>query len=220
MRRAQAACERLVNVTCAFAGLLCLAPVFAVLALLILWNDGLPIFFRQERVGRNGRLFAIWKFRTMSTGAQGRAITAAGDPRVTRMGAWLRAFKLDELPQLFNVLRGDMSLIGPRPEVPEYVEFDNPLWQAVLQVRPGITDLATLVHRNEEQILGACEDPNTAYRDRVLPAKLNLNLSYQRTRSFRRDLKLIFLTIRYSLFPEGFDPDHVNKALGIGVWNR
>ena len=212
-----AAFERLADTAGACAGLLCLLPLFAAIAVLILWDDGHPILFGQTRVGKNGKLFTIWKFRTMRLGVAGSAITAAGDHRITRVGAWLRALKLDELPQLLNVLKGDMSLIGPRPEVPEYVRFDSPIWRAVLQVRPGITDLATLVHRNEEQILGAFEDPNAAYRDSVLPAKLCLNLEYLYTRTFWRDLQLILLTVRYSLFPKRFDLDHICNVFGIGA---
>lgn len=217
MRRLRTGIERLVEVACAAVGLLLLAPVLAVLGLLIFWDDGLPVFFSQKRVGRGGKLFRIWKFRTMRAGAPGSAVTAAGDRRVTRVGAWLRKFKLDELPQLYNVLKGDMSLIGPRPEVPEYVQLESPLWQAVLQVRPGITDLATLLHRDEEQILGATADPNAYYRESVLPAKLRLNLAYLRARSSRRDLRLILLTVRYSLFPQKFDRDYVKKILGMGA---
>jgi lipopolysaccharide/colanic/teichoic acid biosynthesis glycosyltransferase len=153
----------------------------------------------------------------MRTGAPGTVITAAGDPRVTRAGAVLRRCKLDELPQLFNVLKGDMSLVGPRPEVPEYVQLEAPIWQAVLQVRPGVTDLATLLYRDEEKLLGASEDPNAFYREIVLPAKLLLNLGYLRSRSFPRDLKLILLTIRYSLFPKRFDLDLIKRSLGTGA---
>jgi lipopolysaccharide/colanic/teichoic acid biosynthesis glycosyltransferase len=202
---------------CAAAGLLLLAPVLATLAIVILCGDGPPVFFGQIRVGRKGRPFRIWKFRTMRTGIQGTVITAAGDPRVTRAGAVLRRCKLDELPQLFNVLKGDMSLVGPRPEVPEYVQLEAPIWQAVLQVRPGVTDLATLLYRDEEKLLGASEDPNAFYREIVLPAKLLLNLGYLRYRSFPRDLKLILLTIRYSLFPERFDQDLIKRSLGTGA---
>ncbi|HXI38426.1 MAG TPA: sugar transferase [Bryobacteraceae bacterium] len=217
MRRLRPSIERLAEVVCTAFGLLVLSPVLAVLALLILWDDGPPVLFSQKRVGRNGKLFRIWKFRTMRVGAPGSAITASGDCRVTRAGAWLRKFKLDELPQLYNVLKGEMSLIGPRPEVPEYVQLDSPLWQAVLQVRPGITDLATLLHRDEEQILGASADPNAFYRESVLPAKLRLNLAYLRARSSWRDLNLILLTLRYSLFPERFDRDHIKNILGMGA---
>jgi lipopolysaccharide/colanic/teichoic acid biosynthesis glycosyltransferase len=215
--RLSAPLARLCDVTCAFTGLLVLLPVFAALALLILLDNGAPVFFSQIRVGWKGKLFLIWKFRTMRAGVQGRTITAAGDCRVTRVGVWLRKLKLDELPQLFNVLKGDMSLIGPRPEVPEYVRFDSPLWWAVLDVRPGITDLATLLHRDEEEILAASGNANAFYRERVLPAKLRLNLAYIHARSCWRDLKLIYLTIRYSLFPEGFDRDQIRKVLGLGA---
>ena len=212
--RSRQALYRLFDVTCAAAGLLLLMPVMAALAVAILCDDGRPVFFGQTRVGRRGKPFRIWKFRSMRAGGEGSVITAAGDRRVTRTGAVLRRLKLDELPQLFNVLKGDMSLVGPRPEVPEYVRLEEPIWQAVLQVRPGVTDLATLLYRHEERLLGAARDPNTFYRDTVLPAKLVLNLGYLRSRSFRRDLSLIFLTIRYSLFPETFDPDLIRKALG------
>ena len=213
----RAVCERPVDLACAVAGLVLLTPLLAAIALLILWNDGPPVLFRQVRVGLNGKHFSIWKFRTMRAGIPGRAITATGDRRVTRVGAFLREFKLDELPQLLNVLKGDMSLIGPRPEVPDYVQYDHPQWLAVLQVKPGITDLATLLHRNEEEILGASADPSTFYRDSVLPAKLRLNLAYLRSRSLWLDLKLIFLTIRYSIFPDQFDAHQVMKAFGIGA---
>ena len=217
MRHASIVFYRLFDVACAAAGLLLLSPVFAALAVVILCDDGAPVFFSQTRVGRRGRPFRIWKFRTMRAGSQGRVITAAGDERVTRTGAVLRRLKLDELPQLFNVLKGDMSLVGPRPEVPEYVQFEAPIWQAVLQVRPGVTDLASLLYRDEEKLLGTSRDPNTLYRDLVLPAKLVLNLAYLRSRSFWRDLRLILLTIHYSLFPERFDPDLIKRTLGAGV---
>jgi lipopolysaccharide/colanic/teichoic acid biosynthesis glycosyltransferase len=203
---------RLAEVILAAAGLAALAPVFAILAILILLCDGRPVLFSQERVGLDGRRFRIWKFRTMRTGAAGKAITAAGDKRITAIGARLRRFKLDELPQLFNVLRGEMSLIGPRPETPEYVVSASPMWQAVLQVRPGITDLATLLYRDEEAMLGAAADSELFYREAILPAKLRLNLAYLRTRSFSRDVRLIWLTIRYSLAPARFDATRIRRA--------
>jgi len=153
----------------------------------------------------------------MRANSQGAVITAAGDGRVTSIGAVLRRYKLDELPQLFNVLKGDMSLVGPRPEVPECVQLEAPIWQAVLQVRPGVTDLATLLYRDEETLLGTAVDPDALYRETVLPAKLVLNLGYLRSRSFWRDLRLIHLTIRYSLFPEQFDPELITRTVGTGV---
>jgi lipopolysaccharide/colanic/teichoic acid biosynthesis glycosyltransferase len=208
---------RLFDVTCGVTGIVILTPVLFALALLILLRDGRPIFFSQMRVGRKGKLFRIWKFRTMRANSQGAVITAAGDGRVTSIGAVLRRYKLDELPQLFNVLKGDMSLVGPRPEVPECVQLEAPIWQAVLQVRPGVTDLATLLYRDEETLLGTAVDPDALYRETVLPAKLVLNLGYLRSRSFLRDLRLIHLTIRYSLFPEQFDPELITRTVGTGV---
>jgi lipopolysaccharide/colanic/teichoic acid biosynthesis glycosyltransferase len=208
---------RLFDMMCAAGGLLVLIPVLGALSLAVLLDDGRPVFFSQTRVGKGGRAFRIWKFRTMRAGSRGSAVTAAGDRRVTRVGAVLRRCKLDELPQLFNVLKGDMSLVGPRPEVPEYVRLEEPIWQAVLQVRPGVTDLATLLFRDEEKLLGSSADPNTFYRETVLPEKLVLNLGYLRFKSFRRDLMLILLTIRYSLFPDRFDPDLIKRTLGTGV---
>lgn len=218
MRRPQAF-ERFFDMTCSTLGLLFLLPLLAGVALVILLDDGSPVLFSQTRVGRNGKLFRIWKFRTMRCGSHGSVITAAGDERVTRAGQRLRKFKLDELPQLFNVLTGDMSLVGPRPEVPEYVQTEAPIWETVLKVRPGITDPATLIYRHEERILGTSADPNAFYRESVLPAKLHLNRAYLRTRSFWRDLKLILLTVRYSLFPGGFDPDLMKTLFGAGAEN-
>lgn len=218
--RFRPALKRLFDATCAATGMLVLMPVFAGLALLIVWDDGLPVLFSQTRVGRSGRPFRIWKFRTMRRDSHGGVITAAGDARVTRAGAVLRRSKLDELPQLFNVLKGDMSLVGPRPEVAEHVQLEAPMWQAVLQVRPGITDLASLLYRNEEELLAAAGDPNALYRESVLPAKLLLNLKYLQSRSFWLDLKLILLTICYSLLPQRFDPDLVRRTFYIGAeWN-
>ena len=208
---------RLFDMACAAAGLVILMPLFCVLAALIFWHDGLPIFYSQLRVGIRGRPFRIWKFRTMRAGKEGSLITAAGDTRVTRLGAALRRCKFDELPQLFNVFIGDMSLVGPRPEVPEYVQMETPIWQTILQVRPGVTDLATLLYRDEEKLLGTASDPNAFYRETVLPAKLIVNLGYLKYRSIWRDLNLIVLTICYSIFPERFDADLIKRTVGMGV---
>jgi lipopolysaccharide/colanic/teichoic acid biosynthesis glycosyltransferase len=215
--RLSPAFQRVFDTACSAAGLLLLSPVLAGIALVILSDDGAPVFFTQTRVGRKGKPFRIWKFRTMRSGSRGSVITAAGDDRITRVGARLRKYKLDELPQLFNVFKGDMSLVGPRPEVPEHVRVEAAEWQTVLHVRPGITDLATLVYRDEERILGASGDPDTFYRESVLPAKLLLNIAYLVSRSFLLDLKLIFLTIRSSLFAESLDPDLIVRMFGAGV---
>jgi lipopolysaccharide/colanic/teichoic acid biosynthesis glycosyltransferase len=205
---------RLLDIGGALAGLLVLAPLFAMAACLILASDGGPILFRQIRIGKNGIPFLILKFRTMRSNGGGLAITVPGDIRVTRAGNWLRALKIDELPQLINVLLGNMSLIGPRPEVPEYVEFADDRWRRVLEVRPGITDLASLAFRNEQAILGPVADPDAYYRSVILPEKLRLNLQYQRSRSLPRDIKLLWMTARYSFFPRGFDRDRVLRSLG------
>ena len=201
------------DVGIALAAVTVLSPLFLITALLILLTDGRPVFFRQKRVGRHGELFDILKFRTMEIDNGGPTITAGGDRRITQIGAKLRKYKLDELPQFFCVLRGQMSLIGPRPEVPEYVESSDDLWDAVLQMRPGITDLASLAFRNEEDMLALADDPETLYRSSVLPEKLRLNIAYQRSRSLTRDLKLLWLTARYSFYPKGFDRNRVMEAL-------
>jgi lipopolysaccharide/colanic/teichoic acid biosynthesis glycosyltransferase len=208
---------RLCDVICALVGVVVLAPLGLVIALFVRWEDGGPIFFRQTRVGQKGRPFTILKFRTMCNAAAGRSITAAGDFRITRTGALLRKFKLDELPQLLNVLKGEMSLIGPRPELPEFVDLTNPYWQSVLEQRPGITDLASLTYRNEEEVLGAAADPVEHYREVILPEKLRLNLLYVKSRTWSSDLKLLWLSISFSLFPERFDRAAIEKSFSEGL---
>jgi len=189
------------------------APAMVLIAFAVWLQDKGPVFYKQERVGRHGKTFTIWKFRSMRISNTGAAITSSGDDRITPIGRMLRQYKLDELPQLWNVLRGDMSLIGPRPEVSRFVDSANPVWRTVHGVRPGITDLATLVYRDEERILAAYEDPERGYRDAVLPAKLALNLEYLQRRTAARDFKLLALTIRYSFMPQGFDPERVKDAI-------
>ena len=204
---------RSLEVSAAVMGLLLLAPLLAVVAAIVVL-DGRPVLFRQKRIGENGQPFFILKFRTMKPAGHGPSITAAHDARVTRAGRWLRRFKLDELPQLVNVLHGEMSLIGPRPEVPAYVDPRDPLWRAVLRSRPGITDLATLAFRNEEDLLAPAADPEREYRSVILPAKLRLNVVYQQSRTVLRDLKLLWWTARYSFFPHGFNRDRILRSLG------
>jgi lipopolysaccharide/colanic/teichoic acid biosynthesis glycosyltransferase len=168
--------KRAFDASCAACGLLLLSPLFLVVAVLIKRESPGDVFFLQERVGRHFRRFRIVKFRTMvaDAPAKGGPITAAGDPRITGIGRLLRRTKVDELPQLWNVLKGEMSLVGPRPEVPEYVEMFKNDYAVILQVPPGITDLATLTYRDEERVLSAAADPAAAYRDQILPRKLRL----------------------------------------------
>jgi len=185
------------------------APLLVIAALAILAEDGGPILFRQIRIGRYGKPFTILKLRSMSVGRRGPAITSRNDLRITKTGKWLRAFKFDELPQLANVVWGEMSLIGPRPEVPEYVEPENELWSRVLKLKTGITDLATLIFRDEEAILASARDPEAYYRSVILPEKLKLNLHYQQSRSVTRDLKLLILTVWCSFSRQNFDRDRI-----------
>jgi lipopolysaccharide/colanic/teichoic acid biosynthesis glycosyltransferase len=180
-------------------GLLLLAPVFLVLALWIKLDSPGPVFFRQERVGLRGHIFRIHKFRTMVNGGElaGLQITVGADARVTKTGVWLRKYKLDELPQLMDVWLGHMSLVGPRPEVPSYVEyFPADVRDIVLSVRPGITDRASIEFKDENEILGRAADPNQAYLKEVLPIKLGYYVEYVNTRSFWGDFNLIFKTIK------------------------
>jgi lipopolysaccharide/colanic/teichoic acid biosynthesis glycosyltransferase len=181
----------------AFIALLVLLPVGVVIALWIWSNDGLPVFFRQERVGLNGRIFRLWKFRSMYKDAErhGQLTVSGQDPRITRSGAFIRKYKIDELPQLMNVLMGDMSLVGPRPEVARYVKLYTPKQCRVLSVRPGITDLASLEFIDENELLSKAVDPERFYIEEVLPKKLDLQLSYVANRSFGGDLKIIWNTV-------------------------
>jgi lipopolysaccharide/colanic/teichoic acid biosynthesis glycosyltransferase len=190
--------KRAFDILASAAGLLLLAPLLLAVALLIKTDSPGPVLFRQQRVGRAGRLFHIRKFRTMRVNAenQGLQITVGEDARVTRVGRWLRASKVDELPQLIDVLQGHMSLVGPRPEVPRYVA----LWpeaarQQVLSVRPGITDLASVEYRHESRLLAQAADPDREYREVILPAKLALAERYVREHSFWGDVWLIARTV-------------------------
>lgn len=187
---------RLIDVLAAAAGLLILSPLLLALALWVKLSSPGPIFYRARRVGRGGQLFHLYKFRTMVADAdrQGPGITTAGDSRITPVGRFLRRTKLDELPQLLNVLKGEMSLVGPRPEDPRYVALYNAEQQRVLQVRPGITSPASLQYRNESELLRG-RDWETVYTQEILPHKLALELDYLQKRSVWRDLGLIGQTV-------------------------
>ena len=195
------------------AMLILVAPLLGVACMAIWLEDGFPVLFRQTRVGRYGQTFEILKLRSMKTGAPGPLLTQSGDRRITRTGSLLRRFKLDELPQLWNILRGDMNWIGPRPEVPVYVDRSLLPWREVLSNKPGITDLATLVFRDEETVMSQAGDLEKAYREEILPAKVALNLEYARARTWLSDAKLLALTARYSFLPHGFDSDRVRRSV-------
>ncbi len=185
--------KRLLDLALALPALVASAPFVAALAAAVKLSSPGPAFFRQQRVGRGGRPLVIYKLRSMREDAerQGPHVTAAGDPRITPIGALLRRSKLDELPQLWNVVRGDMSLVGPRPEAERYVAHYRPEWRRVLEVRPGITDLASLVFRDEEALLATALDRERAYVEPVLPAKLLLALAGVARSSLAYDLEII-----------------------------
>jgi len=189
--------KRVFDFIAASAGLLFLSPIMLCAALMIKLDSRGPVFFKQERVGKNFRPFLIYKFRTMVVHAQlkGSLITFSDDPRITRAGHFLRKAKIDELPQLINVLKGDMSLVGPRPEVPRYVEMFRKDYDEILTVRPGITDLASLKYRDEAAVLAATKDPEWEYVASVMPEKIRLAKQYIREASFLFDLKLILRTL-------------------------
>src|SRR5262249_50998579 len=170
----------------ALVGLVMVAPLIALSALLIAVTSPGPVIFRQKRIGRKGRAFTMYKLRTMRMANSGPQVTAGDDVRVTPVGKFLRKTKLDELPELWNVLKGDISLIGPRPEVPRYVDLEDPMWRLVLEAKPGIADPMTLRLRNEESLLAEVEgDRERFYLERLLPFKLDGYISYLRARSWR-----------------------------------
>jgi lipopolysaccharide/colanic/teichoic acid biosynthesis glycosyltransferase len=190
--------KRFFDVFASGAGLLVLSPVLLLIAIVIRLDSRGPVFFRQERVGQFGRVFRIHKFRTMVVDAEARGIqiTVGADSRVTRVGAVLRRYKLDELPQLIDVLFGQMSLVGPRPEVPRYVAcYPQDVKELVLSVRPGITDRASIEFKDENDILGRAGDPHRAYVEEVLPIKLNYYIDYVKNRSLLGDIVIIFSTL-------------------------
>jgi lipopolysaccharide/colanic/teichoic acid biosynthesis glycosyltransferase len=190
--------KRLLDLVVAAVGLVALSPLLLVIAALIKLGDGSPVFYRGVRVGRHGRPFRVFKFRTMRVDAEevGGPSTAADDPRITRLGRWLRKSKIDELPELFNVVVGDMSLIGPRPEVERYVRLMSDEERVILSVPPGLTDWATLWNSDESAVLAGAADPERAYLEIIRPQKIRLQLEYVRRRSFWIDLVILLQTIR------------------------
>lgn len=177
-------------------GLIVLCPIFIIIAIWIKLDSSGPVFYKQIRVGRYNKDFGLLKFRSMRVGSDKAGLITIGgrDPRVTRSGYYIRKYKLDELPQLINVFIGDMSLVGPRPEVRKYVDLYTTEQMEVLNVRPGITDLASIRYRNENELLEKADDPNKYYVDVIMQDKLKINLEYVRNHSFWYDIKLIFKT--------------------------
>jgi lipopolysaccharide/colanic/teichoic acid biosynthesis glycosyltransferase len=190
--------KRLFDLTASVIGLALLLPVLAILALALKLDSPGPVFYRGLRAGRFGKAFRIFKYRTMVVDAHklGGPSSSADDPRITRMGGLLRRYKLDELPQLLNVLKGEMSLVGPRPEVVEEVLLYTAEEKGLLEVRPGITDWASIRFRNEGEILRGSSDPHAAYREKIRPEKIRLGLEYVRSRSFMTDFKIILKTLK------------------------
>lgn len=194
--------KRLVDIFLSSIALVIVSPLFLIAAVLIKLDSAGPVFFRGTRVGRYAQLFRIFKFRTMVVNAEkiGGPSTKGDDPRITRVGTWIRRLNLDELPQFINVLKGEMSIVGPRPEVPQYVEFFSKEERAILSVRPGITDWATLWVRDEGRILEGSEDPEKAYMEKIWPEKHRLALEYVRKQSFLVDIKIMLRTLKVHLY--------------------
>lgn len=187
------------------------SPLLILISIAIFMECGRPVFFKQTRVGRHGQPFRLWKFRTMKAGVVGPAITCSGDSRTTQVGRFLRKYKLDELPQLWNVVRAGMNFVGPRPELPKFVDLSDPGWRSVMKVRPGITSPASLAYRNEESLLGGVTDPVQYYIDTVVPSKLAIDLAYLEHRSFLTDFEVIAKTFRCAFFP-GHPPREIMTA--------
>lgn len=190
--------KRLFDIIFSFLLIILLVPLFLIIAVLVKLDSRGPVFFLQTRVGKNNRDFKLFKFRTMHVDADKKGLLTVGhsDSRITRVGYNLRRYKLDELPQLFNVLIGDMSVVGPRPEVRKYVDMYDERQQRVVSVRPGITDFASIRYVNENELLKNTENPEKLYIDEIMPAKLELNLKYIENRHFFKDLKIILLTVK------------------------
>jgi lipopolysaccharide/colanic/teichoic acid biosynthesis glycosyltransferase len=196
--------KRVFDIAVSAVALLLLLPLFGLIALAIKLDSPGPVFFKQCRIGRNFRRFWIYKFRTMiaDAPAQGGELTVGADSRITRIGGWLRQFKLDELPQLFNIIKGDMALVGPRPEVPRYVEMFRQDYEEILKLRPGLTDLASLKYRNEATLLARADNPEAEYIAHLLPDKIRLAKEYRRRAGLLFDLRLTARTV-FTLLGQG-----------------
>ena len=189
---------RLLDILASACGLIILSPLFFILAIWIKSDSKGPVFYKQIRVGRDGKDFPLYKFRSMRVGADKKGLITVGgkDNRITKVGYIIRKYKLDELPQLLNVLKGDMSLVGPRPEVRKYVDLYTEEQRKVLSVRPGITDYASIEYVDENEILGKAEEPDKTYIEVIMPDKIKYNMKYINNRSVWEYLKVIFLTFK------------------------
>lgn len=194
--------KRAFDILASGLGLLVLSPLFAILAIWIKCDSKGPVFYRQVRVGKNNKDFRLFKFRSMRPDSDKLGLITVGgrDPRVTRSGYYIRKYKLDEFPQLINVFMGEMSLVGPRPEVRKYVNLYTPEQMRILEVRPGITSLASIRYRNENEILASAKDPDNAYINQVMPDKLAIDLEYVGKTNLWTDIKLIFSTFKAILY--------------------
>ena len=190
--------KRIFDIVASGIGLILLSPLFVILAIWIKCDSIGPVFYKQVRVGRNNMDFQLFKFRSMRVGSDKKGLITVGghDPRITRSGYYIRKYKLDEFPQLINGFKGDMSLVGPRPEVRKYVDMSTEEQMHVLDVRPGITDLASIRYRNENELLERVNDPDKYYVEVIMPDKLRINLEYVARHSFTFDIRLIFQTFR------------------------
>lgn len=189
--------KRFLDIIFSGLGLICLSPLFVFLALWVKLDSPGPVFYRQVRVGRNNRDFKLYKFRSMRVDSDKKGLITIGghDPRVTQSGYYIRKYKLDEFPQLINVFLGDMSLVGPRPEVRKYVDMYTDEQMHVLDVRPGITDMASIYYRNENELLEKANNPEKYYREVIMQDKLRINLEYVRNHSVIRDFRMILKTL-------------------------
>lgn len=195
--------KRIFDIVFSAIGLVIASPIILVIAILIKREDGGPVFYLGKRAGKNGKVFKMFKFRTMVQNADkiGGPSTSADDARLTKVGKFLRAHNLDELPQLIDVLRGKMSFVGPRPEIPSEVEtYPEDFKKTILSIKPGMTDLATLEDLHEEEILRGADDPHQAYREKIQPKKLELQKEYVNTRSFWLDIKILIKTVLKAVF--------------------
>ncbi len=189
--------KRFLDIICSLIGILILLPLFVLIGAWIFLDDFHSPFFIQERIGQFGKPFGLFKFRSMRVNSSQKVqITVGRDPRITKVGHFIRRYKLDELPQLINVLKGDMSLVGPRPEVAKYVNLYTEQQRSVLQVKPGITDYASLEYFEESELLSKSANPEKTYIEEIMPAKIQINLKYISKASVKEDVKIIFLTLK------------------------